>query len=271
WKLTIAGRPGDLSVNDIRGLAEAAGLRNAISIIASPTDTMLKAVMRESSFIASSSEYEGFGLTAVEGLSAGLLPLLSDIPPFRQLVARTRLGLVVDYSLPELGARRLLEKLTTVASHYEEQRATCMQAAKVFDWQHVLQDYAKLYDAVTETTIRTLLDVPIQVRTFNEAVELLDARFEDCEPVSVVFANAHTLNVATADPAFRLSLSRALVFNDGLGVDVASRILYGSAFPKNLNGTDFVPNYLRKTKHRYRIFLLGAKPGVVERAARRLS
>ena len=70
--------------------------------------------------------------------------------------------------------------------------------------------------------------------------------------------------------AFRLALQNALVFNDGLGVDIAGRILYGSPFQKNLNGTDFVPNYLRQTKHRYRIFLLGAKPGIAERAAHRL-
>ena len=42
-------------------------------------------------------------------------------------------------------------------------------------------------------------------------------------------------------------------------------------FPENLNGTDFGPNYLRATRHRYRIFLLGAKPGTAERAARRLA
>src|SRR5581483_10666539 len=133
---TIAGRPGDLSVNDIRGLAEAAGLRNAISIIASPTDTMLKAVMRESSFIASSSEYEGFGLTAVEGMSAGLLPLLSDIPPFRLLVARTGLGMVLDYSQPDAAARHLLKNLPGIVSEYKERRAACMRAAAGFDWQH---------------------------------------------------------------------------------------------------------------------------------------
>ena len=41
--------------------------------------------------------------------------------------------------------------------------------------------------------------------------------------------------------------------------------------PKNLNGSDFGPNYLRRTKHRYRLFLLGAQPGTAERAARRLT
>jgi alpha-1,3-mannosyltransferase len=49
-------------------------------------------------------------------------------------------------------------------------------------------------------------------------------------------------------------------------VDIASRILYGSTFPQNLNGSDFTPRYLQNTRHRYRIFLLGSLPGVAERA-----
>ena len=91
------------------------------------------------------------------------------------------------------------------------------------------------------------------------------------ERIAVAFANAHTLNVAAENPDFRLALQNALVLNDGLGVDIASRILYGSPFPENLNGTDFVPNYLRRTKHRYRIFLLGAKPGHRRARGKRLS
>jgi alpha-1,3-mannosyltransferase len=102
-------------------------------------------------------------------------------------------------------------------------------------------------------------------------VTLIDARYEQGEAVAVAFANAHTLNVAAENLAFRLALQNALVFNDGIGSDIASRILYGAPFPENLNGTDFVPNYLMRTKHRYRIFLLGAKPGIAERAAHRLS
>ena len=271
WKFTIAGRPGELKLEDVSTLVDAAGLRDAITVIASPTDKALRTHMRNSSFIASSSEYEGFGLTAVEGMSAGLFPLLSDIPPFRRLVASTGLGMIIDYSQPNASARCLLQNLTGIVSEYEEQRAACSKAATAFDWQGVSQEYATLYSAATGAAERIFLDVPIQVRTFDEAVELIDSRYEQGKPVAVAFANAHTLNVAAADPAFRLALQNALVFNDGLGVDIASRILYGSAFPENLNGTDLVPNYLRKTKHRYRIFLLGAKPDTVERAAHRLS
>jgi alpha-1,3-mannosyltransferase len=232
---------------------------------------MVNALMRSCSFLASSSDYEGFGVAAIEGMSAGLIPLLSDIPPFRRLVARTGLGMVIDYSEPDIAARGLLQNLDGIASDYAEQRAACMDAAASFDWRHVCQDYAKLYYAATGETARTVLDVPVQVRTFNDAVSLIDARYEQGEGAAVAFANAHTLNVAAENPAFRLALQNALVFNDGIGVDIAGRMLYGSSFPENLNGTDFVPNYLRRTQHRYHIFLLGAKPGIAERAAHRLS
>jgi alpha-1,3-mannosyltransferase len=271
WQLTIAGRPGDLKVDDVSALVEAAGLRDAINVVASPTDETVKTLMRNSSFVASSSDYEGFGVAAVEGMSAGLFPLLSEIPPFRRLVARTGLGMLVDYSHPDLGVRSLLQNLARIASEYAEQRAACMRAAMGYDWRRVCQEYVTLYDGATGAVVRTILDVPVQVRTFDEAVRLLDEHYEKCERVAVAFANAHTLNIAAENPDFRKALQHAIVLNDGVGLDMASRILYGSPFPENLNGTDFSPNYLRQTKHRYRIFLLGAKLGTAERAARHLS
>jgi alpha-1,3-mannosyltransferase len=119
--------------------------------------------------------------------------------------------------------------------------------------------------------IRSILGVPISVSTASQSVELLDARFERGIPTIVAFANAHLLNVAFRDKRFLAVLQKLVVINDGIGVDIASRILFGSPFPQNLNGTDFTPNYLRNTRHRYRIFLLGSRPGVAESARKYLS
>ena len=271
WKLTIAGRPGDLQAHDVKALVEDAGLQDMIDVIPSPTDETVKILMSNSCFVACSSDYEGFGMAAVEGMSAGLFPLLSGIPPFRRLVARTGLGMIVDFSHPEIGVRRLLKNLAKIAFDYAEQRAACMRAAIAYDWRRVRGEFGSVYDAALGKTVRTILDVPVQVRRFNEAVALIDAHFEKGEPVAVAFANAHTLNIAAANPNLRAALQNGVVLNDGIGANIASRLLYGSPFPENLNGTDFSPKYLRHTKHRYRIFLLGATPGTAERAAGRLS
>ncbi|WKW51612.1 WecB/TagA/CpsF family glycosyltransferase [Rhodomicrobium lacus] len=117
---------------------------------------------------------------------------------------------------------------------------------------------------------RTLLGVDFAVCARNEAVARIDGALDDRRQLKLAFANAHTLNLANEREDFRQALSRFLVLNDGLGVDIASRIKFGSFFPENLNGTDFVPHYLNATRHALRIFFLGGAPGVAEAAAKRL-
>jgi alpha-1,3-mannosyltransferase len=271
WRLVIAGRPGDLEADDLRTAISDAGLDGAVEVVVSPGKMAIRTLMAKCSLFATASDYEGFGVAAIEAMSAGLVPLLSEISPFQRLHSLTGLGLILDYSDPDTAARRLLQDMPDIASNYSDLRAACIEAAKAYDWPRVYRDYSKLYDAVTGRTLRTLLDVPVQVRTFDDAVELIDNRHASGQRTTVAFANAHTLNVASRNPDFRAVLQDSLVLNDGIGVDIASLILYGSPFPDNLNGTDFSPNYLRATRHRYRVFLLGAEPGTAERAAKRLT
>jgi UDP-N-acetyl-D-mannosaminuronic acid transferase (WecB/TagA/CpsF family) len=54
----------------------------------------------------------------------------------------------------------------------------------------------------------------------------------------VYFVNAHTLNLAYLDPAFRRALCAAdWVFGDGTGVRWAVRFLHGQRLRDNVNGT----------------------------------
>jgi N-acetylglucosaminyldiphosphoundecaprenol N-acetyl-beta-D-mannosaminyltransferase/alpha-1,3-mannosyltransferase len=78
----------------------------------------------------------------------------------------------------------------------------------------------------------------------------------------------HTFNLALNSPAFSAALSKATVFNDGIGIDVASRILFGAPFPDNLNGTDLTPALLASLDRSTSLYLVGGPPGVAEEAAR---
>ncbi|MFP5351519.1 MAG: WecB/TagA/CpsF family glycosyltransferase [Actinomycetota bacterium] len=83
----------------------------------------------------------------------------------------------------------------------------------------------------------------------------------------IAYANAHTLNLATSDPSYReLLRNAAIVLNDGAGIAIAARV-NGDRFPANLNGSDFNPLILGLAgKNGWPVFLLGARPGVAERA-----
>ena len=85
--------------------------------------------MGRCSVIASASEYEGFGLAAVEGMSAGLFPLLSDIPTFRHLVKRAGVGMFVDFSDAEAAADAFIAKWREIEANYPSVRRTSIDAA----------------------------------------------------------------------------------------------------------------------------------------------
>jgi alpha-1,3-mannosyltransferase len=267
WRLKIAGRPWDLDIGDLTMLAQDAGIASAVDIVPSPSEGKIRRLLGDCSVLVNSSEYEGFGIAAVEGLSAGLFPILSDIPPFRRLVEQTGLGITVDFSRPHAAVPQFLARWREVCINYQEVRTALISAAAEFDWMRPSRAYMRLYEAVLGTRTRSILDVSVQVRTRSEVVGQLDSQFDKNVPTIVAFANANCLNVAYADARVRVALREAVVLNDGIGVDLASKLLFGAQFPENLNGTDFIPYYLQRTRHHFRVCLLGGRPGVANRAA----
>jgi alpha-1,3-mannosyltransferase len=102
----------------------------------------------------------------------------------------------------------------------------------------------------------------------DEACDLIESRMLLRVPTRVAFVNANLALFALERPNVRKTLGKFLLLNDGVGVDIANRILNGSGFPANLNGTDFIPRLLNRVRMPLRIFLLGATQATVETAAR---
>lgn len=104
--------------------------------------------------------------------------------------------------------------------------------------------------------------------TFAAILSHIRSRLASREQTLIAFCNAHTASLAFKDDRFSSVLSRMLVLNDGVGLNIASQLLEGRRFPENLNGTDFVPRLLAELSGPLRIFLLGATAEVVERTSR---
>ena len=111
---------------------------------------------------------------------------------------------------------------------------------------------------------------PVKVArlTFASALQHIRNSMASGEQTRVAFCNAHTASLAFRDKDYCRILSRMLVLNDGVGLNIASRLLEGRRFPENLNGTDFVPRLLAELPGPLRIFLLGATDEVVRGASR---
>lgn len=264
WRLTLAGRPFDLDVADVRAEARALGLEDRVDVVDTPSDGELAALIAGASAFVSASEYEGFGIAALEAVSAGLLPVLSDIAAHRDTVGRTGLGLLLDFADPVADAEAFLDAWE--AWRVRPPSAIRLQAALLgYAWDAAADSYERVYR--TPAPARRLLGLDIQARYTAEAVAALDTCLDEGRSRRVAFVNAHLANLCHSRPDLAQVLAGFELLPDGIGIDFASWLLLGRSFPQNLNGTDFVPAYLSRTRRRLRIFLLGASEDCIRRTA----
>lgn len=118
---------------------------------------------------------------------------------------------------------------------------------------------------------RRILGIDVIAATGADVIADLLARLAARRKTDVAFANANLLTHASRNTDVAQALSRMLVLNDGIALDLASRALYGCGFPENLNGTDFMPRLIDALPGGTRIFLYGARAHVVATLAGQLS
>lgn len=123
---------------------------------------------------------------------------------------------------------------------------------------------------LTPASARRILGIQVASMKRDEAIALIEHLLANQLFTKVSFLNAHNANIACSDEVFAEALNDFLVLPDGIGVDLAARILYGAPFPDNLNGTDFVPALLRASKRPLTVGLLGATRENADLAAEKL-
>jgi exopolysaccharide biosynthesis WecB/TagA/CpsF family protein len=113
---------------------------------------------------------------------------------------------------------------------------------------------------------RDILGIPVAVMTMSEALALLERQLAARHHTPVAFLNANNANIAMDRPELKRAFGHFLTLADGVGVDLASRLLHGAMFPENLNGTDLVPGLLKNVSRPLKVGLIGARREVAQQA-----
>lgn len=92
----------------------------------------LQTLVRSCGYIVSASEYEGFGLSIVEGMSVGLLPVLNDNAAFRETHRLSHCGLICDFGQPREAAAAFLRWRETIGAG-DRARAAAFAHAQSWD------------------------------------------------------------------------------------------------------------------------------------------
>ena len=97
WTLTVVGHPTDRAyTRRIRTLIERNGLTEAVTMAGELTDTELRSVLRESHLLAVPSQYEGFGIVYLEGMSFGLPAIATTAGGATDIVSDGTTGVLVN-------------------------------------------------------------------------------------------------------------------------------------------------------------------------------
>jgi N-acetylglucosaminyldiphosphoundecaprenol N-acetyl-beta-D-mannosaminyltransferase len=117
-----------------------------------------------------------------------------------------------------------------------------------------------------------ILGVRVDDATYTDFLACVDAFVASGQPHQVVTVNPEMLVAAHRDPALRRALNGAdLNVADGAGLMLAARLL-GRPLRGRVTGSDGIHWLAAHSARRgYRLFLLGAAPGVAEAAAGRLA
>lgn len=145
WHLDILGVPSDLSVSDLESIIADNGVSGNVFVHAGLDNSAIRALMAKSSFFASASEYEGFGLVAIEAMSAGLVPVLEGNTAYRTLAERHADIRICDFTDP-VGTAAAIRTVYDALVSNTDLRDRLMAEAAGYSWAGAAASYFALYD-----------------------------------------------------------------------------------------------------------------------------
>lgn len=148
WHLDVIGVPGDISEEALGASIAERGLEGRVSVHCNLDNPAIATLIGGASLLASASEYEGFGLVAIEGMSAGLAPVLHGNDAYRLLFERHDCVTITDFSDPQTAAKALNDAFAAVEAGGASLRAHLETEAQTYSWNGVTDRYCAIYDRI---------------------------------------------------------------------------------------------------------------------------
>ncbi len=146
WHLDIIGSESDLNRADLERQIESRSLRETVTLHISPDNETIRQIIANASIFASASEYEGFGLVALEAMSAGLVPVLNANEAYVALAERHPEIALADFAASHTAADAIEAAYDHLVRDGVAIRSALLAAARDYAWDvAVAERYIELY------------------------------------------------------------------------------------------------------------------------------
>lgn len=141
-RLKIIGRSKTGDIGAIRNKITELGCSDRVQLLADISDHVILHHVASARFTISASAYEGFGLSIVELMAYGLVPLLSAEPPsFKRFVLESGVG--AQFTLDQNSLEQAINHL--ISEWSETQPQIAQTYAGQFAWSTVAEKYLNVY------------------------------------------------------------------------------------------------------------------------------
>lgn len=135
--ILVGGGPREIQ---IKNLLQEYNLKNRVIFLGERND--IPEILKTIDIMIVSSNWEGFGLTAVEGMAAGKIVLASDVPGLNEVIRDK------DMLFKKGDERQLTHLVLKILSNkmlYKEKQLSSLKNAKKFSLDEMTENYIKLY------------------------------------------------------------------------------------------------------------------------------
>ncbi len=202
------------------------------------------------------SHFEGFGLSLLEAMHAGVPCACSNNSSLGEL-GRGAAELFDPASVPAIAES--MKKILSSTDYQNELIEKGRKKAAGFSWQNTAGSLTDIF----RNRKASVFGVPFFSGTMDEALQKIEILVKSKQSCHIAFINAHCLNIAYKNRAYKEILKKCFfVFADGIGAKIGAKMM-GFKVEENVNGTDMFPLLAEKP---YRIYLFGGAPGVAAKA-----
>jgi alpha-1,3-mannosyltransferase len=149
WHLDVIGAVSDLDQPTLEREIAARELGRHVSLHVSIDNGAVRNIIARASLFASASDYEGFGLVAIEAMSAGLLPVLHPNEAFKALAESHPALMLSDFSRPQIAADALEKAFDRLQADAPGIREQLTRGAARYAWDQIAQRYVDVYEEAT--------------------------------------------------------------------------------------------------------------------------
>jgi len=131
-------------------LAKQLGVENNVLFLGKIGDEELVGEISRAHIFVSASEYESFGISAIEAMASGTICVLNSIETFKQFVSKNESGMVTDYANPKKAAGCIMRILNMNEEEYLVMGIKAREVAKAYSWDLAARKISEIYKEVTE-------------------------------------------------------------------------------------------------------------------------